>query len=83
MGDETSDFLEELLKHAPTGVLTVQTSDHAAFTDRRGDSRNAETPPERHPFRLACSRHGIFFTPSSSPRTARRRRSCGDGRASR
>ena len=60
LGDETSDFLEELLKHAPSGVLTVQTNDHAAFTDRRAGSRNAESPSERHPFSLACRRHAIF-----------------------
>jgi hypothetical protein len=60
LGDETSEFLKELLKRAPAGVLTVQTNDHAAFTDRRGGSRNAETRSERHPFRLACRRHGIF-----------------------
>ncbi len=73
LGDETSDFLEALLKHAPTGVLTVQTNDHVAFTDRRGGSGNAETPSESHPFRLACRRHGIFhaIVKSKSPTPAK------------
>ena len=59
LGYDTANFLAELIKRSPVRIVSIETSDHEAFTDAQGRPWDTEYPLREHPFRKACREDGI------------------------
>ena len=63
---ETADFLGELIKRSPVAIVSIETSDHEAFTDAEWRPWAPAYPFRRHPFPKACQEDGIDHILSKS-----------------
>jgi len=63
---ETADFLAELIKRSPVRIVSIETSNHEAFTDAEVRPWDAKYPLRKHPFRKACQEDGIIHIRSKS-----------------
>jgi len=51
---QATNFLAELIKRSPVRIVSIETSDHEAFTDAPGHPWETEYPLRKHPFRKLC-----------------------------
>ena len=65
---ETADFLGELIKRSPVPIVSIETSDHEAFTDAEWRPWDDKYPSRKHPFRKACQEDGIVHIIRSKSR---------------